>query len=115
MLPCIPRRLVIANHHVDYRKQWNGLLAECYRMGCDPYLSDCVIFIKRDRTQLRALLGDKLGLLLVARRFEAGKLPMPWLFDADAAPRDVTVAELTLLLDGYAIDRQVRPWQPMEP
>ena len=37
MLPCVPRRLVIAQHKVDFRKQWNGLLAECVRMGFDPY------------------------------------------------------------------------------
>ena len=36
MLPCVPRRVVIAQHRVDYRKQWNGLLAECYHRytGC---------------------------------------------------------------------------------
>ena len=32
-MPCVPRRVVIAQHRVDYRKQWNGLLAECYHMG----------------------------------------------------------------------------------
>jgi len=113
MLPFMPKRLVIAQHRVDYRKQWNGLLAECYHMGFDPYERDCVVFIKRDRTQLRALMGDRLGLLMIARRFEGGSLNVPGIFEAAPCTRTITIAELTLLLDGamYTIDRRVPPWR----
>ena len=58
MLPFHLKRLVIAQHRFDYRKHWNGMLGECYRMGFDPYDGDCVVFVKSDRTQLRALAGD---------------------------------------------------------
>jgi hypothetical protein len=113
MLPCMPKRLVIAQHRVDYRKQWNGLLAECYHMGFNPYEGDCVVFIKRDRTQLRALTGDKLGLLMIARRFDGGNLKLPWVFEPERCNTVITAAELTLLLDGAVctIDRRVPPWQ----
>ena len=33
----------------------------------DPYQADCIVSIIGDRTQLRALWGDGLGLLLVSR------------------------------------------------
>lgn len=103
MLPLTPRRLVIARHKVDYRKQWNGLLAECYRMGFDPYAGDCVTFLKTDRTQLRALLGDRLGLFLIARRFDGGRLTVDWSFVDEPAVNNISLGELTQLLGGVSV------------
>jgi hypothetical protein len=113
MLPIIPKRLVIAKHRVDFRKGWDGLLGESYRLGFDPYAGDCVVFIKSDRTQLRALLGDALGLVLVARRFDGGCLKLPW----DSVKADglqvVSMSEVSLLLEGATctVERRVRPWK----
>lgn len=114
MLPCIPKRLVIATHPVDFRKQWNGLLAECRSMGFDPYNGDCVVFVKKDRTQIRALLGDALGLLLIARRFEGERLKkLAWLFDDERSNQVISPAELTLLLEGASatVQHRVSPWR----
>ena len=113
MVPCSPRRLVIAKHRVDFRKQWNGLLAEAYAMGFNPYDGDCVVFLKKDRTQLRALLGDSLGLFLVSRRFDGGRLQLDWAFDDAPSGRSITQAELTLLLEGatYTVTRRVPSWR----
>jgi hypothetical protein len=113
MLPCLPKRLVVARHRVDFRKQWNGLLAESYHMGFDPYQGDCIIFIKKDRTQLRALWGDSLGLLLIARRFDAGSLRLSWLFDDAAKTQRISAAELTLFLEGATctVGRQIKAWK----
>src|SRR6266566_7951707 len=74
MLPVTVRRVLLAEHRVDFRKQLDGLLAEAYRLGARPYDGDCVVFIRKDRTQLRALIGDVYGLYLVSRRFEGGRL-----------------------------------------
>ena len=65
MLPVTLRRVLMAQHRVDFRKRFDGLLAEAYRMGADPYGGDCVVFIKKDHTQIRALVGDGYGLYLV--------------------------------------------------
>lgn len=114
MLPVIPKRLVVAKHRIDFRKQWNGLLAECRRMGFDPYAGDCVVFIKKDRTQLRAFFGDAYGLLCIARRFEAGRLQLPWLLDdKDTAGQSVTPTEVAMLLEGATctVERRVGVWQ----
>ena len=48
MLPVTVRRVLMAQHRVDFRKRFNGLLAEAYRLGADPYDGDCVVFINRD-------------------------------------------------------------------
>jgi hypothetical protein len=113
MLPCLPKRLVIAKHRVDFRKQWDGLLAECYKMGFDPYAGDCVVFIKRDRRQLRALYGDARGLLWVARRFDGGSLALPWVFTEQRTSASVAATEVALLLEGasYTVTGRVSPWK----
>lgn len=113
MLPCIPRRLVIAKHRVDFRKQWDGLLAECFKMGFDPYAGDCVVFVKRDRRQLRALFSDARGLFCVARRFDGGSLALPWAFTAEPTTQSVAATEVALLLEGasYTVQKRVAPWK----
>lgn len=113
MMPISPKRLVIAHHRVDYRKQWNGLLGECYRMGFDPYEGDCVVFVKGDRTQLKILSGDHRGLFLVARRFDGGCLKFSWLFNPVAAAEPITAAEVAMLLDGatFTVERRVKQWR----
>lgn len=113
MLPFHPKRLVIAQHRIDYRKQWNGMLGECYRLGFDPYDGDCVVFIKRDRTQLRVLAGDSRGLYWIARRFDGGSLGLDWVFIDDPTVKAITVAELSLLLEGatFKVYRRVKPWR----
>jgi hypothetical protein len=113
MLPCLPRRLVIAQHRVDFRKQWDGLLGECYRMGFNPYDGDCVVFIKRDRTQLRALMGDARGLILIARRFEGGRLELDWVFGDPPRSEVISSAQLTMLLEGATcqVHKRVPEWK----
>lgn len=113
MLPVLPRRLVVAQHHVDFRKQWNGLLAECHRMGFDPYAGDCVVFVKKDRTQLRAFFGDGAGLFCVARRFDAGRLKLPWLLQEAGPGQSVTPTEVAMLLEGATctVERRVKAWK----
>lgn len=109
-LPFTPRCLVIVQHKVDYRKQWNGLLAECYRMGFDPYAGDCVVFLKRDRTQLRILSGDSFGLKMLGRRFDGGRLSIEWSFVDDPCSTSISAEELGNLFDGVSvITRRVKP------
>jgi hypothetical protein len=113
MLPVTPKRLVVAMHRVDFRKSWNGLLRECKQMGFDPYDGDCVVFIKRDKRQIRALLGDSLGLIMVSRRFDGGPLPFCWLTDATPEPEAISAAQLTLLLEGARceVHKRVDAWK----
>ena len=56
MLPCSVHRLIVAEYRVDFRRYFDGLLSEAYRLGYDPYAGDCVVFAKTDRTQIRVLL-----------------------------------------------------------
>lgn len=111
MVPTAIRRVVIAQHRVDFRKQMTGLLAEAYRLGADPYRGDCVVFVKKDQTQLRALLGDGLGLYLVTRRFDGGRIRWLSSFASEPAVKSITTAELSLLFEGatFTVHRRARP------
>jgi hypothetical protein len=97
------RRLILAQHKVDYRKQLNGLLGEAYNLGFDPYQGDCVVFVKTDKTQLRILYGDSLGLYLVSRRFDGGRLSFIWKFLKDPTASCITEEEVYRLLQGESV------------
>lgn len=98
------RRIFLARHRVDFRKRFDGLLAETFRLGADLHNGDCVLFIKGDHTQLRAVVGDGVSLYLICRQFKSvRRLQNLVAFTAQSGaaeiPRILT-AELSLLLEG---------------
>lgn len=107
------RRVLIAEHRIDFRKRFDGLLAEAYRLGADPYEGDCVVFLKGDHTQVRAIAGDLLGLYLVCRRFEGGRLQTCFGFARDPKATTISLAELMLLFEGasYTVHKRVKAWK----
>ena len=113
MLPVTPRRVFLAQHKVDFRKGPDGLLGEAYLLGADPYQGDCVLFVKRDQTQLRALLGDEIGLYLVTRRFEGGRLRVLESFAERPSGAVISTGELSLLLEGakFTVHKRARRWR----
>lgn len=113
VLPVTIRRVLLAQHRVDFRKGPDGLLAEAYRLGAEPYDGDCVLFVKRDQTQLRALLGDGVGLYLVTRRFEGGRLRVLLAFAEQPIATTISTAELSLLLEGktFTVHQRARGWR----
>lgn len=110
MLPVTIRRLYLAQHRVDFRKRENGLLGEAYRLGANVYDGDCVVFVKQDQTQLRALVGDSVGTYLISRRFEGGRLRALLAFAEKPSTKSITSAELSLLLEGatFTVHRRAR-------
>lgn len=114
MLSVTIRRVLLAQHRVDFRKGFDGLLAESLRLGAKPYEGDCVLFVKRDHSQLRALVGDGVGLYLVSRRFEGGRLRVLLAFAQQPSTRTISTGELGLLLEGaaFTVHKRARSWRP---
>jgi len=114
MLPVKVKRVFLAQHRVDFRKGADGMLSEAYQLGADPYSGDCVLFVKRDQTQLRALIGDAIGVYLVMRRFEGGRLRLLNSFTQRPQGKAITTGELSLLLEGarFTVHKRARPWRP---
>lgn len=100
MLPVKVYRVFLAQHRVDFRKGADGLLGEAYGLGADPYRGDCVVFVKRDQTQVRALVGDGIGVYLVIRRFEGKRIRLLESFTSRPSGTAITTGELSLLLEG---------------
>ncbi len=103
------RRIALYFGPVDFRKQCNGLLAEARRLGFDPYEGEMVVFVRRDKRQLRAIFGDSLGLYLLTRRFEGGSLK----FEFTQNLTHVSLAELFMWLEGahFSVHKKIKPWK----
>lgn len=106
-------RVILAEHRVDFRKRFDGLLAEAYQLGINPYNGDCIVFISRDHTQIRVVVGDPLGLCLICRRFEGGCLKTSFTFARDPSCSTISSAELAMLFEGatFSVRRRVKPWK----
>jgi hypothetical protein len=113
MLSVKVRRVFLARHRVDFRRRFDGLLAEAFQLGADPYDGDCVLFVKRDHTQLRAIVGDGVGLYLICRRFEGGRLRNLAPFELQPCAAEISTAELSLLLEGasFTVHHRARAWR----
>ena len=117
MLPVTVRRVLLVEHRVDFRKHHDGLLGEAYLIGANPYDGDCVVFVKKDRTQIRALVGDRYGLYRVSRRFEGGRLRQLLRFAASPSAKTVSTGELALLLEGSSVTvhERAQAWRSTGP
>ncbi len=101
---------------VSLRKSFDGLAAAVESvLEHEPMSGHIFVFFNRRADQIRLLWWDRDGWLLVAKRLERGKFPMPW----QRAPTQGQVwtlqpGELTLLLEGIDLHRGKRlpRWQP---
>jgi transposase len=109
MLSTRSRRIWLAQHRIDFRKQHGGLLAESYKMGLDPYAGDVIIFVGRTRRVLKVLYADATGLFLTAKMFTLETMKTKFKFLTESVAKDITMAELSLLLEGtrYTIEKRV--------
>jgi hypothetical protein len=116
MLSVKVRRVFLAQHRVDFRKRFDGLLAEAFQLGADPYDGDCVLFVKGDHTQLRAIVGDGVGVYLICRRFEGGRLRNLAAFAQQRSAAEISTAELSLLLEGasFTVHQRARAWRSQD-
>lgn len=111
MLP--PARLSaihLALHRVDFRKAHDGLLAECYHMGLDPFSGDVVLFVGRCRRRMKLLFADESGLWLAFKRFNADSLKTRFRFLVDPSVKEISTAELAMFFEGsaYTVDKRLK-------
>ena len=110
MLPPARMRFVhVAMHRVDFRKSHDGLLAECYGMGLDPYAGDVVLFIGRCRQRMKLLFADDSGLWVAFKRFNKNSIKTRFRFLADPEVKQISAAELQMFFEGsaYTIDKKI--------
>jgi len=110
-IPLKITKVVIFSDAVDFRKQFCGLLAVCYAHGYDPYSGDCIVFVRKNRRQIRVIVGDAIGLYLISRKYEGSSLKC--LFEK----KSITLSELAFIFQGTVakIHSQVTPWKTLPP
>jgi IS66 Orf2 like protein len=87
-------------------------VTNAFQLGADRYDGDCVLFVKRDHTQLRAVVGDGVGLYLICRRFEGGRLRNLATFAPQPGAAEISTGELSLVLEGasFTVRQRARAW-----
>ena len=99
-------RILLATRPVDFRKGMDGLAALVQQALCaDPFAGDVFIFRPRRADRVKILVYDGTGLVLYAKRLEAGRFC--WPSPADGVVR-LTGAQLATLLEGLA-------WNMLQP
>ena len=102
-------RIWLARHRVDFRRQHNGLLAESYKMGLDPFKGDVVIFIGRHRRRIKVLYADQTGLWISAKLFTLEAMKTNFQFLTEPSCASITHAELAMVMEGsrYTLEKKV--------
>ncbi len=111
MLPPARIRFVhVAMHKVDFRKSHDGLLAECYQMGLDPFAGDVVLFVGRCRRRMKLIFVDDSGLWLAFKRFNAATMKTRFRFLTNPEVKQISAAELQMFFEGsaYTIDNKIK-------
>ncbi len=94
------KRILVAQHKVDFRKSFDGLLAEAYKVGLDPLAGDLVFFVGRCFTKIKIIFCDETGIWVLSKRFYRGINRKKFMFLTDPKCKEVDMAALALLIQG---------------
>jgi transposase len=99
-------RVLLAPRPVDFRKGMDGLAVLVQRaLRADPFAGEVFIFRPKRANRVKILVYDGTGLVLYAKRLEAGRFC--WPSPAEGVMR-LSAAQLATLLEGL-------PWHRLEP
>ena len=91
-------RILLAARPVDFRKGMDGLAALVQQaLRADPFAGDVFIFRPKRADRVKILVYDGTGLVLYAKRLEAGRFS--WPSPAEGVVR-LSAAQLATLLEG---------------
>jgi transposase len=91
-------RVMMATRPVDFRKGMDGLAALVREaMGADPFSGTVYVFRAKRADRVKLLFWDGSGVILAAKRLEAGKFCWPKIEDGIVR---LTAAQLAALLEG---------------
>lgn len=108
------RRVWIVEHRVDFRRYHDGLLAEAFKLGKDPFMGDLLIFVGRGKSRLKLLYADPTGLWVSVKKFTLESMKTKLRFVEDPSCSEISEAELAFVLEGtaYTINKRVTPYMP---
>lgn len=96
-LPLLAGRILVYGKPVDMRKGFDGLAALVKQtLKEDPLSGDLFLFLSRSGKLAKALLWDRTGFIVIAKRLEKGSFRLR----SQAEKMVLTPQALELLLDG---------------
>jgi transposase len=103
-------RIWLAAGVTDMRRGFDGLTAIVqHKLTADPFGGHVFVFRGRRGDRVKLLWWDGDGLCLFAKRLEKGRFIWP---QATEGTIHLTVAQLSMLLEGIDWRRPERTWQP---
>lgn len=102
------QRIFVVDHRVDFRLRHNGLLAVAYSLNLNPFRGDVVVFVGRNRREVRVLSGDSTGVWLHSKVFSEQSIRTQFSFLLDPSCRSITAGDLAMLLEGAAYEVKKR-------
>ncbi len=106
-------RVMLATRPVDFRKGMDGLaMLVRESLGSDPFSGTVFAFRAKRADRLKLLFFDGTGMVLVAKRLEAGGFR--WPKPSDAVIR-LSAAEMAALIDGLDWRRVHVPRETVTP
>src|SRR5205823_2450628 len=114
MLVAQAKRIFVADHVVDFRRQHDGLLAEAYRLNLDPFQGDLIIFVGRRKNRIKVLHADPTGLWVSCKQFTMESMKTQFRFLTEPSCRSITQGELSMLIEGssYTLKKRVAHYVP---
>lgn len=97
----VPRRIFAYTQATDMRKSFQGLLALVQQVFSeeDPYSGSLFLFVNRRGNYVKALVWDRTGFVLVAKRLERGRFRFPSSSDS----QELSEKSLRFILDGIPL------------
>lgn len=107
------QRIFVVDHRVDFRFRHNGLLAIAYSLQLNPFRGDVVVFVSRNRREVRILSGDTTGMWLHSKIFTEQAIRTQFSFLTNLSCRSITSGDLAMLLEGasYEVKKRIKPVQ----
>lgn len=106
------KKVYLARHRVDFRKQHQGMLAEAYKMKLNPFAGDVIIFVGKSLRRIKVLYADISGLWLSTKLFTSEAMKTKIKFLIDPSCDEISYGELALLVEGsrYTIEKKVNAY-----
>jgi transposase len=102
-------RLFLCTRPIDCRRSFDGLCALVQEhLHLDPLSGHLFIFRNRKGERLKILYWDRDGLAVWYKRLEQGCFKLPSLEAADGQGKEISVADLAMLLEGIDLDTAKR-------
>jgi hypothetical protein len=107
------QRIFVVDHRIDFRLRHNGLLTHAYSLNLDPFRGDVVVFVSRNRREVRVLAGDATGIWLHSKIFTEQAIRTQFSFLTDPNCHQITSGDLAMLVEGasYQVKRRLKPLQ----